>query len=227
MNCDRARQQITDSLAARALALPADVAAHWNSCVACQDFYQSQQKLFCSLDAGLRTTANAPVPPWLIPAVHLRIQDTVPRRAWIHTWLPAGAAAVALLCAVAVPMLHRAERRTASAHARSSDYPGNVPLPAGEIQAAVRSNPPAAPRVAPVVRVRRVGPRVRPTSADMEVMVDKGEARGLDHLVDSIRQKPALGRGFFQAAALPPDEMKPVPLIEIAELRVAPLAEAQ
>jgi hypothetical protein len=96
----------------------------------------------------------------------------------------------------------------------------------GQVQAAVRPGL-STPSVTRAAHSGRTASRDISTPAHMEVLFDKEEARGLDHLVDSIREKPALGRGFFQAAALPPDEMKPAPLIEIAELRVAPLAEPQ
>jgi hypothetical protein len=61
----------------------------------------------------------------------------------------------------------------------------------------------------------------------MEVVMGREEARGLHQLVYSIHQKPALAEGFLRPVALPPDEMKPVPLIEIAELTMSPLADEQ
>jgi hypothetical protein len=226
MNCEQVRRKISDSLAAGIALLPPDLAGHKKTCAACRDFYEAQSELFRSLNTGLKTIAYAPVPPSLIPTVRSRIQDAAPRRAWIYTWLLAGAAVV-LLCAVVLPLLHRAERRTPSPLVRSSDRRGDAQVTAGGIQATVRPNLSIAPRVTHVTHTRRTVLRDSSTSAHVEVIFDGEEARGLDHLVDSIRQKPALGRGFFQAAALPPDEMKPAPLIEIAELRVAPLADGQ
>jgi hypothetical protein len=224
MNCQEVREKICDSLAAGNSAA-ADVLAHKESCTACQDFYVSQQRLFHSLDAGLHSIANAAVPPSLLPAVRSHIENAGPQRAWIYTWLPAGAAVV-LLCAIALP-LHRAERRTTSLRAVSSAQRGSAPVTEGGMRAAVHPNLPTEPRVRRVGGPGRTAWRSRSTSALMEVVVGKEEARGLTHLVSSIHREPALGQGYLRPVALPPDEMKPVPLLEIAELRMSTLADQQ
>jgi hypothetical protein len=64
-------------------------------------------------------------------------------------------------------------------------------------------------------------------SPQMEVVFDHREAQGLAHLADSIYQKPAWGRAFLHPAAMPPEEMKTLPPIEIAELKVPPLEDEQ
>jgi hypothetical protein len=224
MTCEQVRERISDLLADGATHLPAEVVAHQKSCVTCQDFCHSQQKLFRSLDARLQTTANAAVPPSLIPTVRARIQDVAPRGAWIHAWLPAGAAAVVLLGAIAVPVLHRLGGKTVSPPVRLSDRIGNAPVMGGQVQAAVRPGL-STPSVTRAAHSGRTASRDISTPAHMGVLFDKEEARGLSRFVRSIDQKPALAQGFLKAAALPPDETKPAAPIEIAGLNVEPLTD--
>lgn len=225
MNCREAQTRISDALTA-GTPLRADALAHWESCTACQEFHEERQKLFSALDAGLAIVANRPLPPSLFPRVREQIEVAKPRRAWFVRWAPAGTALV-LVCVVALPLMHRGDRKTAANVARTADQKGTETVTKGQLDSMVAPKTSTAPRVASTVRPKQAATHPRFVSARTEVLVGNEEARGFNHLVASIRQKPGLGQGFLKAALLPPEEMKPVPLIEIAELRVSPLADEQ
>lgn len=67
MNCKQCQQKILESLADGGDAA-AEISIHQESCAFCREFFAIQQNLFQSVDVALRSIANQPVPPRLLPA---------------------------------------------------------------------------------------------------------------------------------------------------------------
>ena len=215
MNCARVRQQIVDSLALNE-AVEADVAVHLGDCPGCRGFYEEQSLLFVSMDRTLAAIANAPVPPSLLPAVRSSIQAPQNRPVVLYGWLSAAGAAAVVACAILIAQLSHV-------HAPLNVKPSSVSTTATTTVAPALHASAVVPSVVQT-RSRRVE-KSNHFDVMAEVVFDRREAADLARLADSIRQQPAWGQGFLHRAPLPPEEMKPLPAIEIAQLDVKPLSE--
>jgi hypothetical protein len=72
-----------------------ELRVHLVGCVDCRAALEQEQSLFASIEAGLRVTANAEMPPSLLPRVRARLDDeSAPRRVWGTNWLVLASAAV-------------------------------------------------------------------------------------------------------------------------------------
>ncbi len=77
-----------------------DLRAHIAACADCRATFEQEQSLFASIDAGLYITANAEVPPSLLPRVRARLDGAAePQSRWIQP-LIFSAASVTLTFAI-------------------------------------------------------------------------------------------------------------------------------
>jgi hypothetical protein len=108
MNCRQCQQQIVESLAAGQQLLSAEAADHLHFCARCAEYFQSQRELFRSIDAGLHSFVNQPIPPSFLPGVRMRLEErpSLAPNARLP-WQLAAVSAVALL-AVCVGYVSRA-----------------------------------------------------------------------------------------------------------------------
>jgi len=106
MPCEHHKEALIEAAATgldpgNALASNAKMAglrAHFESCASCRAAFEQEQSLFASIDAGLHTTANAEVPPSLMPRVRARLQqETTLGRSWLTNWLVLASAAGVLV----------------------------------------------------------------------------------------------------------------------------------
>lgn len=214
MNCARVQQQIVDSLALRKV-VEASAAAHLSDCPECRAFEEEQSLLFGSIDLALTAIANAPVPASLLPAVRSNIQASQKRPVALYGWLSAGVVA-AVACAFLIarmPHVHPAPGATSTTASTATSATVTQALPKRDaVPLALRTHS------------RRVQKANHPDMV-AEVLIDRTEAADLGRLADSVRRQPAWGQGLLRQAPLPPEEMKPLAAIEIAQLNVKPLTE--
>src|SRR5271166_6063082 len=119
MNCNNAKQQITDTLAAGQAELGPEITIHLQACEGCRAFYVQQAKLFRAIGSGLHAIANEPVPPSLLPGIRVQLGDqSVIRRAWIPRWGLAVVAA-AIILTVSVGYVKRRPVRNPSVFEKS------------------------------------------------------------------------------------------------------------
>ena len=85
-----------------------DLRAHVNACDSCCAAFEQEQSLFSSIDAGLQVTANAEMPPSLLPRVRARLQqESALSRSWLTNWLVLASATGVLVTLFAVHAVWR------------------------------------------------------------------------------------------------------------------------
>ena len=109
MNCQRAREQVTDMLAAGRVELAGALSDHAQSCTGCRTFYAKQAEIFRAMYSGLGAMVNESVPPSLLPRVRARMQETHTVSPWLYRLLPV-AAVLVVVWVIAYPLVRRSFR---------------------------------------------------------------------------------------------------------------------
>lgn len=224
MNCKVARRKITDSFAAGATVLPPELTAHQESCATCRDFDAAEGTLFRSLDAGLESLVNEPMPPSLLPRVRARLEEAEAfRSSWSSRWSFVAFAAALLLALSLMAFWHRTERRTdgsesLSVASRAEEHPvPAVPMP--------RHRPVTA--LSEKHRPKDVAvPRKEASELSLEVIVLPEERAAFAKFVAQLPEEADVAVALTRAA---PEQEEPpleIALLKIEELEVKPLESA-
>ena len=226
MNCQVARVQITDSLAAGSMKLTKDLAGHVQSCAGCGTFYAQQAELFRAMDSGLGTMANEPIPASLLPRVRARMEVAHAVSSWFYRLVPV-AGILVVACLIAFPLVHRSVRtggvQVAVVPRRSgSDIGPRQPI-ADQSGSLMVPHAPRKQIARDTSRTSVARRSIRPT--EVAVIVDPEESKGLFELAAAVRQRPQWAQAMLHPVELPPIQMKPIEPIEIADLEVQPLSE--
>jgi hypothetical protein len=221
MNCQQCRKKIRDSLAADEARLVPEVAAHENSCEDCSQFHAAQLHLFRSLEIGLRTIANPPVPTSLLPGLRARLeQDPASHHAAMPRWSFVAAAAAAILAVSAAYALRHPAKQfhlPQSISAPTSQTAANPETSTMPLRESARVfSPPASTRVI----------RATPSTAVPQVIVSAEEcqayAKFLAEAPGQVAEAVALappGQPVPEAAEGPEE----IALLQIESLEVKPL----
>jgi hypothetical protein len=226
MNCQSARERITDALAAGPANFEGELAMHVKSCEWCRTFCAQQGQLFRAMDTGLHAMANEPAPPSLLPGVRAQIEATCAGRPWFYRLLPV-AAILILAVLIGAPMLRRSmqsggvlvtviskpgEDGVAPRQPLADQTEKSVASTAGQARAVRRSTQPPAGR--------------RPAQATaVPIVVDSRESRAIRQLAAAVLQSPAWAEAMVHPGALRPDQMDPIKPVEIANLEVNALSD--
>lgn len=219
MNCKQCQEKITETLAAGISILPPDIAAHQNSCAACSTFYAAQQSLFQSIDTGLLSLVNQPMPTSLLPSVRSRLNESpASGSAPVPGWSVAVVAAVALLAVSFGFSLRRhawfgansAENRAAVS--RSIDKP--------QLTAQARNELPK--KDSPRTSERRVA-TVSPPTPEPEVIVLAEERQAFAEFVAEVPEEPSVALALTRPSPESADEPLEIALLRIDGLEVKPL----
>lgn len=226
MNCQQCQQQISESLATDASVLPPKTAAHANSCALCQKFHAAQLTLSQSIDAGLRSIVNQPVPPSLLPSVRARL-DEIPaaQPGLIPHWRTVVVAAVAILALAVSYVLRRPipqpdSQQHASVVVPSTKHPQAVtPEMHLEGPEAARASAPA--HVSASLLAKRAS--TSSSSSAPEVIVLPEERAAFAQFVAEVPKEREVALALTQPAAPMPDAAVQIALLQIAEVEVKPL----
>jgi hypothetical protein len=219
MNCKVCQEKILESLAGGTEPLASEVASHKNSCVACRGYYDAQQNLFRSIDAGLRSFANQPVPPSLVPGVRARLDEkSTPRRSGYFRWSFAAVVAVVILTAGIGYVLRRPENHPNSPEVLSvASQSASNPVPA--------TQPPAkSSSIAPRPIAKRVSPEAASTTVP-EVIVLAEERQAFARFVEEIPQEREVAMALTKPAREQVDDPLEIALLQIESLEVKSLEE--
>lgn len=218
MNCQQSQKKIRDSLAAGESRLAPELAAHENSCEACRQFHAAQLQLFRSLEIGLRSISNAPVPASLLPGVRAQLeQETVSLYAALPRWTFVVAAAVAFLAvSTAYALRHPAKQfhlpQTISTAAVQT--PGKANPLASSIQESPKSfRPPASKGVV----------RKRPSASAFQIIVPPDERTAFIRLLAELPQHRDLALALAQPAPKSTDAPVEIAVLQIDVLDLAPI----
>jgi len=226
MNCQNARQQITDTLAAGQLELAAELTLHVQACAGCREFYTQQAELFRAMGSGLSVMVNLPMPASLLPNVRARLGETEAGRRWLPVLLPA-AAVLVIACILAVPLLRRSKVSNGAPVASAPvaghqepriSQPEKKPLE----QAAVSP----APRPKPVRSVqRKASPRSDESASLPVVLVDPRESAGFAQLAAMVYRQPELGKALLEPVELPAEVSMAIAPLRVPDLEIESLGE--
>jgi predicted anti-sigma-YlaC factor YlaD len=220
MNCARCREHILATLAAGQRVLKLDAAEHLQSCARCSEYFYSQRELFRSIDAGLRSLVNKPVPASLLPGVRMRLdeQPSLARNATFRWQLAAVSAAVLLAVGVsysfhqATPPVRPSADTVVSKQALStapSSIKAAAPLP--QLSRAKTTK-------------QHIPPTPVPAHTAPEVIVSAEERQAFARfLADS--PEPADMAALARAAQERSEDAVEIALLQIKTLEVKPLDE--
>ena len=214
MNCQSAKEQITDMLAAGSVELTRDLTGHVQSCPGCGTFYARQAEMFRAMESGLSAMANEPVPVSLLPRVRARLEARASSRKWLFQVLTASAVAAVILLAVYVP---RGTKRPPSVAVKEvpatrQEAPTPPELRLDQIAVSV-----AAPRREPRVAHKKTGrlPDTTQTTAGSGVIVLGEEREAFARFVAELPEK----RDVAMALTRPAPQSK-AQALEISPLQV-------
>ena len=226
MNCQSAREQITDTLAAGHAELTGELTGHVQSCASCRTFCAQQAELFRAMDSGLSAMANEVVPASLLPRVRVRMEETRTSNPWFDRFLPA-AAVLVIACLIALPLVRRSfrsggvqvavipERNEIGVEPREplSGQPENSTIhPATRVQSPHLSAQPSAAQ--------------RPAqTAEAAILVSSEESQGLLQLAAAVPRDPQWAQAMLHPATPQSIQVAPIEPVEIANLEVNPLSE--
>lgn len=226
MNCQKAREQINDTLAAGEVKLAGELAVHLQGCEACRAFHSQQRQLFRDLDSGLNAIANETIPPSLLPGVRVRLEVARPTSPWIYRLAPIGTVLI-VAALIALPVVRHAIRHNGvqeAVNSKPSDQ-NNAPRQMLLEQPEQSANRTTA-GVLPVRRAALPPAEKRKTrAAAVPILVDPEESQAILELAATVREHPAWAEAMVHPAAEPSSEMLPIAPIAITDLEVKPLAE--
>lgn len=218
MNCQQCQQKIFDVLAAGTGGLAPEVAAHQSSCPACAKFFAVQQSLFKSIDAGLQSFVNQPVPASLLPSIRARLdENTVSQRSWFLNW---NLATFAALVIAGIVLAHFWQRPTIL-HTSPGQTTTNVQAISAS-QRALPLEPHKQSRAVPPNRSERVALTSSAVAAP-KVIVPAEERQAFAKFVAEVPQQPQVALAFTHPATESSDATNETALLRIDLVEVKSL----
>jgi anti-sigma factor RsiW len=200
-----------------------ELRAHLGACASCRTAFAEEQSLFASIDAGLRATVTAGVPPSLLPRVRAGLDEAVaPQRRWMQPLIFASASiAIAFLLFLMVRP-HRTGLNDQAVQIRLIPVPvktqtnthGEIPAPGVQIASAA-ANHSHATRNSTLLR--------SVASSKPEVLVPADERLALARFVAKLNERSGAAAALLAPAAEKKDAPLSVDPLEIARLEVEPL----
>ena len=221
MNCGQCQQEMLESLAAGQQFLSTAAGDHLQSCGRCAEYFQSQRELFRSIDAGLHSFVNQPIPPSLLPGVRIRLEErpSFAQNARLR-WQLAAVSAAALL-AVCVGYVSRAPvlRVHSSPKSFVSKRAFNA-SPSLPIQSASPS-----PALLHTKSTKHSNSSA-PTRIGAEVIVSAEERQAFVRFVADSPEPPNVAVVLAAAAREGPEDPVQIALLQIKSLEVKPLDDS-
>ena len=234
MTCHYYKQALLE-LAARGAEPDPHLLAHLRACSSCRSTFENERSLFAYIDSCLGSSTNAEIPSAFIPAVRAQLQQESPAAQGARItnpllWLPAIAAAAIILFTFASQ-----DRRVKSQPTAEQFATGRIESP---VARATTATSPAQATTAPIIAA--VGKRpaskavfipdknpLPATGSDSEILVPPDQEILLARYADQFRRHHQSYATLLTEVG--PDQTAPlqVPLIQIAELDVKPLADTQ
>jgi hypothetical protein len=205
--------------------LATDMSTHLDACASCRSFLEEEQLLNASIDAGVRSVANAPMPLLFLQRFEARLAQEAPvTRSSNANWMYLAAAAA--LIVLVLPIL-----RT-----RFAKEP--VPSPSAQTEIAKQPSsdvtPPAEPRQTARAlpqephRRKQAPPQQSPSTCQPEVLVPPEEREAFARFLSDLNRRDGLAVALVKpvvAQHLQATEPVQTPEIQIAALAVQPLED--
>ena len=219
MNCQRCQEKIAETLAAGISVLPPDIAAHHSSCATCSAFYAAQQSIFQSIDTGLRSLVNQPVPASLLPSVRSRLNESpASGNVSIPGWSVAVVTAVALLAASLGFSSRWHSRSGANSAENRATVSRNIDQPQSPAQAQIE-----LPKEVSLPTNQKRAAVHSPVTSMPEVIVLAEERRAFAEFVAEVPEEPSVAMALTRPSPSSADEPLEIALLRIDGLEVKPL----
>jgi hypothetical protein len=234
MTCNHYKRALLE-LAAACVEPSPELHAHLQACSSCRSAFENERSLFASIDSCVRSSAKAEIPSSFIPTVRAQLQRESPAAQGARItnplfWLPAIAAAAIILFIFASQ-----DRRVKSQPTAEQFATERIESP---VATATTAASPSQATIAPITAglgkrfaskaiIRPDKNPVRASSSDPEILVPPDQEILLACYADQFRRHHQSSATLLTEVA--PDQTAPlqVPLIQIAELEVKPLADTQ
>jgi hypothetical protein len=231
MPCEHYKDALMEAAASSGTKPQEDLRTHLSNCAACRAVFTEEVSLFSSIDAGLRVTANSPIPASFLQRVLARIaQETPARHSWaVPSFVLAGAAALIL----AFFVVQSFRRITVTQKPTDTAMKASPSLPVRTARKEGDSVPPLSARgnsmlPTPVAIAKNLASQktLSARDANPEVLVPRDQEVLLAVYVEQLRQRKqaVLVADNPQETTLAPLQVAP---IQIAQLDVKFLAEEQ
>ena len=230
MTCHHYKQALLE-LAAAGVEPSPELSAHLQACSSCHSTFENERSLLASIDSCLSSSANSEIPSSFIPTLRARLQRESPaaQAARITNplfWLPAIAAAAIIL------FIFASRGRQVKAQPTAEHFATERP------ESPVASASPSQSSTAPITAA--VGKRfatkaintldknpVRASSSASEILVPPDQEILLARYADQFRRHNQSSATLLPEVTPDQTDQLQVPLIQIAELEVKPLADTQ
>jgi hypothetical protein len=242
MTCNHYKQALLELAAAGPETKPGPkLQVHLQACSSCRSAFENERSLFASIDSCLRFSATAGIPSSFIPTVRARFQQEVQYEVQQESsatraitpvpdrllWISALAAAAIILFIFASQ-----DRRVKSQPSDEQLATERIESP---VAAATTAASPSKATTAPITAAvgKRfaskaiIGPDkkpVRASSSDPEILVLPDQEILLARYADQFRRHHQSSATLLREVAPDQTDQLQVPLIQIAELDVKPLA---
>jgi hypothetical protein len=235
MTCHHYKQALLE-LAAAGVEPSPELRAHLQACSSCRGAFENERSLFASIDSCLRSSANSEIPSSFIPTVCAQLQQESPaaqgsaRITNPLLWLPAIAAA-AIILFIFASQDRRIKSRPTDEHLATKRIESPVATATTAASPSQATNVPitaaVGKRLASKAIIAPDKNPVRASSGGPEILVPPDQEILLARYADRFRRHHQSSATLLTEVA--PDQTAPlqVPLIQIAELDVKPLADTQ
>jgi len=223
MNCHLCQEALVNSLAAGGGLLAAEVSSHLNFCVCCRSFYVAQQALFRSINTGLQSLVNQPMPPSLLAAARGRIDETtMPINNWGMGWWASGFAAVAVALLVFAYVLRRPVAPRSVQRSSPLDLARLAPV---EPEMQVKTE--TATETVSRAKNRKSGsPHMSSGALSTKVIVLAEEREAFARFVAQVPSEQGVVLALTRPVVVPADESVDIALLQIDSLKVKALDPA-
>jgi hypothetical protein len=223
MPCEHYKDSLVEA-AATGAEPQGELRAHLAACASCRSAFAQEQSLFASIDAGLYATANAEVPPSLLPHVRANLDEAVaPQRRWMQPLIFASAS---LALAILIFLMGRPQ------HTPPEIVAKQAPVVSAPTAPEISTNPQkvptkdaeaafVAPRHSRTTRNSTIPQIV--ASSKPEVLVPPDERVALARFVAMLNERSGAAAALLAPAPEKKDALVSVDLLQIAEIEVKPL----
>jgi len=214
MNCRHVQKQITESLTVGHATPSPEMEKHRDSCVMCQEFYQREERLFASLETGVRGIVNEPVPPSLIPRVRVALEQMP---AIYSVWSSQVRAAALVMVVVAVALAVLRNHGNHPAVPELAQVASQVANPSRPEPSSVPASPSVHHPKGAVVHPRVVRERTA------EVIVLSGEREAMARFTVDRSQRESIAAALMASASVPDDSPVEIALLQVRNIEIPAL----
>lgn len=222
MSCEHYKDSLVEA-AATGAEPQGQLRAHLAACSSCRAALAEEQSLFASIDTGLHATANAEVPPSLLPRVRAGLDEAVaPQRRWMQQLVFASASVAIAFLLFLIVRPHRAGPNGQAEQTRAFPVPvkpqanthGETLAPGVQMSSGAANHSLAA-RNSTLLRSA--------ASSKPEVLVPPDERVALARFVATLNERSDAAAALLARAPEKKDALVSVDLLQIAEIEVKPL----